>query len=106
MPTSEQSAELEALGTAIDRLKLFLFRRTRAEFVSAFKSGALKRSDVEGWPAEKYAKTTEKVQGTKLMALTDHKPRAATGCDNPRTVSVRHFTNRAADIKCEMKAAL
>jgi hypothetical protein len=69
MLTSEQSAELEALGTASVRLKLFLFRRPRAEFVSGFKSGALKRSDVERWLAEKYAKKNEKVQGTKLLAL-------------------------------------
>jgi hypothetical protein len=68
MLTSEQRAELEALGTAGVRIKLFL-RRRRAEFVHGFKSGDLKRSDIEAWLAEKYAQTNPQVLGIRIVAL-------------------------------------
>jgi hypothetical protein len=70
MLTSEQTAELEALGTASVRLKLFLFRRRRAEFLRGFKSGDLKRSDVEGWLAEKYSQRHMPFRRTKFVVLT------------------------------------
>jgi hypothetical protein len=69
MLTSEQRAELDALGTAGVRIKLFLVRR-RAEFVHGFKSGELKRSDVEAWLLEKYSQRNTPSRRTKILALT------------------------------------
>jgi hypothetical protein len=70
MLTSEQIAELEALGTASVRLKLFLFRRRRAEFLRGFNSGDLKRSDVEAWLLEKYSQRHTPFRRTKIVMLT------------------------------------
>jgi len=70
MLTREQIAELEALGTASVRLKLFLFRRRRVEFVRGFNSGDMKRSDVEAWLLEKHSQRHTPFRRTKNVALT------------------------------------
>jgi hypothetical protein len=70
MLTSEQTAELEALGTASVRLKLFLFGRHGAEFLRGFNSGDLKRSDVEAWLLEKHSQRHTRYRRTKMVVLT------------------------------------
>ena len=70
MLTSEQIAELEALGTASVRQKLFLFRGHQAEFMHGFNSGDMKRSDVEAWLLEKHSQRHTSFRKTKIVALT------------------------------------
>ena len=55
MLNDEQLAELEALGTTAVRAKLIQSQQSRDASFHAFKSGELKRSDVEAWLEEKYA---------------------------------------------------
>jgi hypothetical protein len=70
MLTSEQIAELEALGTASVRQKLFLFGEHRAELLHGFNSADLKRSDVEAWLLEKHSERHTPFQRIKIVALT------------------------------------
>jgi hypothetical protein len=54
MLNDEQLAELEALGITAVGAKLIQSQQSRDASFHAFKSGELKRSDVEAWLEEKY----------------------------------------------------
>jgi len=69
MLTSEQIAELEALGTASVRLKLFLIRGHQAAFMHGFNSGDLKRSDVEAWLVGRYSQRHASFRKPKIIGL-------------------------------------